>query len=258
MAQHHLTSAPPVATGNQIPKPTNLPDGTTTEENDNATPTKNLQFPLVRLYDYLHMFCLNLQLEVLYLQSTSLIRSRWADQLSVEMNPSRTTLWLSYWHHGFQSSTGATGNNVSISYVYGFVLLFTDFCFIQQQWTQRGNERGNYIEISIVDDEEANEASQNNLSSTTVQDELRLLSLSAGVGASLDLNNLTDDEALKVVKALKYPKAHLAVHWQRSGKLFSNYSELHDYQIVGFDIIFVVLICTFAERLFKGCFQYQC
>ncbi|KAM3579891.1 mediator complex subunit [Umbelopsis sp. WA50703] len=172
VAQHHLTSAPPVATSNQMSQPTSLPDGIAPEETDNAVSTKSLQFPLVRLYDYVHMFCLNLQLEILYLQSTSL-----------------------------------------------------------QQWTQRGNERGNFIEISIVDDEQANETSQNSLSSTTVQDELRLLSLSAGIGASLDLSNLPDDEALKVVKALKYPKAHLAVHWQRSGKLFSNYSELNDYQI---------------------------
>jgi hypothetical protein len=109
-----------------------------------------------------------------------------------------------------------------------------------------------------VDDEQANETSQNSLSSTTVQDELRLLSLSAGIGASLDLSNLPDDEALKVVKALKYPKAHLAVHWQRSGKLFSNYSELNDYQIVGFTIIFCTFAVHSAKQLSVGGFQHQC
>lgn len=83
-----------------------------------------------------------------------------------------------------------------------------------------------------MDDEEINESSQTGVSSTTIQNELRLLALSAGIGASLDLSNLTDEEALKVVKALKYPKAHLAVQWQRSGKLFSSISELDEYKIV--------------------------
>ncbi|KAG2180765.1 hypothetical protein INT44_003772 [Umbelopsis vinacea] len=207
VAQHHLA---PAATGNQSQQSSALQDGTATEAADTNSQSKNLQFPLVRLYDYLHMFCLNLQLEILYLQATSLQRSRWADQLSVEMNPTRTTLWLTYWHHGFQSAS-VTGTT--------------------QQWGPRNSDRGNCIEISIVDDEGVNENSQTGYSSTTIQHELRLLALSAGIGASLDLSNLTDEEAFKVVNALKYPKAHLAVQWQRSGKLFSNLSELDDYKI---------------------------
>jgi len=109
VAQHHLA---PAATGNQNPQSTTLQDGTAAEAIDSNSQSKNLQFPLVRLYDYLHMFCLNLQLEILYLQATSLQRSRWADQLSVEMNPTRTTLWLTYWHNGFQSAS-VTGTTVS-------------------------------------------------------------------------------------------------------------------------------------------------
>jgi hypothetical protein len=89
-----------------------------------------------------------------------------------------------------------------------------------------------------------NETSKSGLSSTTVQDELRLLALSAGIGASLNLSNLTDEEALKVVKALKYPKAHLAIQWQRSGKLFSNLSELDEYKIVRYDR-FRLSICNY-------------
>jgi hypothetical protein len=108
--------------------------------------------------------------------------------------------------------------------------------FVQNQWGPRNSDRGNCIEISIVDDEGVNEASQTGYSSTTIQHELRLLALSAGIGASLDLSNLTDEEAFKVVNALKYPKAHLAVQWQRSGKLFSNLSELDDYKIVCYEI----------------------
>ncbi|KAH8554276.1 mediator complex subunit MED14-domain-containing protein [Umbelopsis sp. PMI_123] len=181
VAQHHLA---PVTTGNQVSQASTLPDGKAPDTTESSSQSKNLQFPLVRLYDYLHMFCLNLQLEILYLQATSLQRSRWADQLSVEMNPSRTTLWLTYWHNGFQSSS----------------------------------------------------SSQSGYSSSTIQHELRLLALSAGIGASLDLSNLMDEEALKVVKALKYPKAHLAVQWQRSGKLFSNLSKLDDYKIVASNI----------------------
>lgn len=110
VAQHHLAPVQPVVAGNQMAQTSSLPDGTAPEATDNVVQSKNLQFPLVRLYDYLHMFCLNLQLEILYLQATSLVRSRWADQLSVEMNPSRTTLWVTYWHHGFQSSSVAGGS----------------------------------------------------------------------------------------------------------------------------------------------------
>jgi hypothetical protein len=121
VAQHHLQPVPPVATGNQMSQSSSLPDGSAPEATELNAQSKNLQFPLVRLYDYLHMFCLNLQLEVLYLQATSLARSRWADQLSVEMNASRTTLWLTYWHHGFQSSS-VGGKSVSIGHLMILVL----------------------------------------------------------------------------------------------------------------------------------------
>ncbi|KAL1914764.1 uncharacterized protein VTP21DRAFT_8022 [Calcarisporiella thermophila] len=54
-------------------------------------------FPLVKLYDYLHMFCLNMQLEILFLQAMKLARLRWAEQLHVEMDLSTMTLRLGYW-----------------------------------------------------------------------------------------------------------------------------------------------------------------
>ncbi|KAK9768170.1 mediator complex subunit [Basidiobolus ranarum] len=55
------------------------------------------KYPLVRLYDYLHTFCLSMQLEVLYLQALHLAKSRWADNLIVEINQFRTSIKLKYW-----------------------------------------------------------------------------------------------------------------------------------------------------------------
>jgi hypothetical protein len=109
-----------------------------------------------------------------------------------------------------------------------------------------------------VDDEGVNETSQTGYSSTTIQHELRLLALSAGIGASLDLSNLTDEEAFKVVNALKYPKAHLSVQWQRSGKLFSNLSDLHGYKIVCLlDLTLGAYLNLFLNNSILGGLQYQ-
>lgn len=61
---------------------------------------KPLFFPLINLYDYLHLFCLNMQLEIIFMQATMISRTRWLEQLRVEMDNSRTKLTLTYWEGG--------------------------------------------------------------------------------------------------------------------------------------------------------------
>lgn len=66
-----------------------------------------LFFPLVNLYDYLHSCCLNMQLEILFIQSAMLVKTRWMNQLKVQMNPDRTKLTLTYWKGGSPASQWA-------------------------------------------------------------------------------------------------------------------------------------------------------
>ncbi|KAI8083090.1 mediator complex subunit MED14-domain-containing protein [Halteromyces radiatus] len=61
---------------------------------------RQLFFPLVNLYDYIHLFCLNMQLEIIYIQATMMAKTRWLDQLKVHMNSTRTHLTLIYWGGG--------------------------------------------------------------------------------------------------------------------------------------------------------------
>ncbi|CAG8433593.1 10907_t:CDS:10 [Diversispora eburnea] len=53
--------------------------------------------PLLKLYDYLHTLCLDTQLEILYYQAYRLHRTRWADNLVVNMDQTHTTLKVFYW-----------------------------------------------------------------------------------------------------------------------------------------------------------------
>ncbi|CAG8739940.1 11603_t:CDS:2, partial [Acaulospora morrowiae] len=53
--------------------------------------------PLLKLYDYLHTLCLDAQLEVLYQQAFRLHKTRWSENLVVEMDPTHTTLRICYW-----------------------------------------------------------------------------------------------------------------------------------------------------------------
>lgn len=93
---------------------TNSPFDSTDKDTKPSTeqqPSNNanqLFFPLVNLYDYLHLFCLNMQLEVVYMQATMMAKSRWLDQLKVHMNPTRTSLTLIYWGGG--SATAQWGS----------------------------------------------------------------------------------------------------------------------------------------------------
>ncbi|KAI7862369.1 mediator complex subunit MED14-domain-containing protein [Spinellus fusiger] len=73
------------------------PNQETTTENTEKPP---FFFPLVNLYDYLHIFCLEMQLEIVHMQAAMLARTRWLNQLKVNMDASRSKLTLSYWGGG--------------------------------------------------------------------------------------------------------------------------------------------------------------
>ncbi|EIE85708.1 hypothetical protein RO3G_10418 [Rhizopus delemar RA 99-880] len=71
----------------------------TTPEGGDDKPT-GLFFPLVNLYDYLHLCCLNMQLEMVHIQFLMLSKTRWLDQLKVQMDQERTKLAITYWAGG--------------------------------------------------------------------------------------------------------------------------------------------------------------
>ncbi|KAJ3396266.1 Enolase-phosphatase E1 [Lobulomyces angularis] len=54
-------------------------------------------YPLVELYKYLHLFCLNFQLEILHTQTIHLMRTRWAGHLEVSIDRSTSLLRVRYW-----------------------------------------------------------------------------------------------------------------------------------------------------------------
>jgi hypothetical protein len=84
------------------------PEEPNTQELSSPTTTtsssRSLFFPLVNLYDYLHLCCLNMQLEILFIQSAMLAKTRWMNQLKVQMNQDRTKLTLTYWRGGSPAS----------------------------------------------------------------------------------------------------------------------------------------------------------
>ncbi|RUS20565.1 hypothetical protein BC937DRAFT_94940 [Endogone sp. FLAS-F59071] len=166
------------------------------------------RLPLVKLYDYLHMFCLNMQLEVLYLQAAMLVRTRWADQLRVEMTQQRTTLWLAYWLKGdaaatwssLSSTAGALSAQLSVLPAQGNSLRRTNVTTPITQPAagvspasniggQRVAAEGtNLIEIAIVEDEER-------VSQIVTTEDVR------GGGSMMD------------GRILGYPKSWVAVRW---------------------------------------------
>ncbi len=152
-------------------------------------------FPLVKLYDYLHLFCLNMQLEVFYLQSTVLARTRWADQLKCEMNTQRTTLRLGFWGKGGGVAGWAAGGDLATlskrasSSASSSTATATGF---PSSSAVPFGSPGNYIEISIVEDEEKSSRSH-------FGNELGALGAEVG--------SLMDD------RVLGYPKCWLRVRW---------------------------------------------
>ncbi|KAI8087237.1 mediator complex subunit MED14-domain-containing protein [Thamnidium elegans] len=154
----------------------------------------SLFFPLVNLYDYLHSCCLNMQLEILFIQSAMLVKTRWMNQLKVQMNPDRTKLTLTYWRGGSPASHWARPQVNSEAH------------------------KSTVLEISVSNEHEK-QLSKNNMT-ITVRDELKGLIQKAGIGASVALSDLSASDKPKVLSSLKYPKNLLEVLWDE-------YSDLH-------------------------------
>ncbi|KAI8368341.1 mediator complex subunit MED14-domain-containing protein [Choanephora cucurbitarum] len=143
--------------------------------------SNSLFFPLVNMYDYLHLCCLNMQLEVLYIQAAMLAKTRWINQLKVQMNPDRTKLTLVYWRGGSLAS----------------------------RWASRSNsDKSTTIEISVNDQEDPEEDYQ-----MAVRDDWYGVIQKAGIGASIHLSELPVQDRFRVLSLLKYPKTSLSIVW---------------------------------------------
>lgn len=128
-----------------------------------------------------------MQLEILFIQSAMLAKTRWITQLKVQMNQDRTKLTLTYWRGGSPASQWA-----------------------RPQLKSNGL-KSTVLEISVSDEHDKH-LTKNNLD-ITVRDELKGLIQKAGIGASVALSNLTAAEKPKVLSSLKYPKNSLEVLW---------------------------------------------
>lgn len=106
-----------------VPPPTPAPPSNATTNLETDVPPKPLFFPLVNLYDYLHLFCLNMQIEIIYMQATMLSKTRWLEQLGVQMDPTRTKLTLIYWQGGSSTAHWAHPQVVTSS-VYVYIIRF--------------------------------------------------------------------------------------------------------------------------------------
>ncbi|KAI9308076.1 mediator complex subunit MED14-domain-containing protein [Cunninghamella echinulata] len=174
----------------------------TSSNESNSTP---LFFPLINLYDYLHLFCLNMQLEIIYMQATMMAKSLWLDQLKIHMDSSRSNLTLVYWGGGSPAAQWGCPQ-------------------VQNQDDPQLKSRSTSIEISInnVDHKQKGSMSTNNDLRIAVRDELKGLIQKSGIGVSVSLANLNDVDKVKVYSSLKYPKTCLEVTWCGSSNLHTN------------------------------------
>lgn len=213
--QHLKTTAqrqlvPPITT-EEAPQPTatsppntNAATAVTAHNAPNTTtptsaPTANtLFFPLVNLYDYLHLCCLNMQLEIFYVQSAMLVKTRWINQLKVDMNQDRTKLTLTYWRGGSPVAHWARP---------------------QEQSNALGGQKSTVLEISISHEQQQVGKESLNM---TVRDELKGLVQKAGIGASVALSDLSAADKPKVLSLLKYPKNSLDILWDDSNDLHTD------------------------------------
>ncbi|GAN01025.1 mediator of RNA polymerase II transcription subunit 14-like [Mucor ambiguus] len=154
-------------------------------------PTK-LFFPLVNMYDYLHLCCLNMQLEILYIQAAMLSKTRWMNQLKVQMNQDRTKLTVVYWRGGSPASHWA-----------------------RPQAHSKGI-KSTVLEISVS---HPDQQPQPENVAVAVRDELKGLVQKAGIGASIALSDLSANEQARVLSSLKYPKNCLDVLWDDNANL---------------------------------------
>ncbi|RCH87883.1 mediator complex subunit, partial [Rhizopus stolonifer] len=147
-----------------------------------------LFFPLVNMYDYLHLCCLNMQLEILYIQAAMLAKTRWINQLKVQMNQERTKLTLVYWRGGSPASRWAS---------------------------QSHSNKNTTIEISIRDADPF-------ALSMSMRDDWKGLIQKAGIGASIRLSEMPVQDRPKVLASLKYPKHMLEVLWDGRPELYTD------------------------------------
>lgn len=154
-------------------------------------PTK-LFFPLVNMYDYLHLCCLNMQLEILYIQAAMLAKTRWMNQLKVQMNQDRTKLTVVYWRGGSPAA----------------------------HWARpQANSKGIKSTVLEIGVSHPDQQPQSENVAVAVRDELKGLIQRAGIGASIALSDLSASEQPRVLSSLKYPKNGLDVLWDDSADL---------------------------------------
>ncbi|CAG8695158.1 15229_t:CDS:10, partial [Racocetra persica] len=84
-------------------------------EQSTLKPARSL--PLLELYDFLHTFCLDMQLDILYQQACRLAGTRWANNLFLEtdgtlLEDPRTFLRVYYWRSVKPSSNSSFKNDV--------------------------------------------------------------------------------------------------------------------------------------------------
>ncbi|KAI8064780.1 mediator complex subunit MED14-domain-containing protein [Gongronella butleri] len=160
-------------------------------------------FPLVNLYDYLHLFCLNMQLEILFMQATMMAKTRWMDQLKVQMNVARTTLTLSYWGGGSPTAHWGSPQNKE------------DATIAPVAAPGAMLPPSTVVEIAIQDQATPQMA-------VAIRDEWKGLIQKSGLGASVALSDLDDQAKSKVFAALKYPKTLLNILWNADKDLHSD------------------------------------
>ncbi|KAI8985388.1 mediator complex subunit MED14-domain-containing protein [Pilobolus umbonatus] len=168
---------------------------------DDSDKHKFMFFPLVNLYDYLHLCCLNMQLEILYIQSAILSKTRWINQLKVQMDADRSKLTLIYW-----------GGESAVS-----------------KWARPhcDEKKSTTVEISINNEQEKQTKDMN----ITVRDEFKGLIQKAGIGASVALSDISLSDRTKVITSLKYPKNDLEIVWGGSNDLYTTRKLLDPLQL---------------------------
>ncbi|KAI8329293.1 mediator complex subunit MED14-domain-containing protein [Chlamydoabsidia padenii] len=207
----------PSISNNNEPSATNTnPSFDSTDKDTKPAPEQQqsnaaqLFFPLVNLYDYLHLFCLNMQLEIVYMQATMMAKSRWLDQLKVHMNPSRTSLTLIYWGGG--SATAQWGSPQGLDQD------------VQQ------HARSSSIEISVKNEDTGHgkqSIASSRALSIAVRDEYKGLIQKCGIGASVLLADLDEVSKTKVYNSLKYPKTCLDILWSGNSDLHTDQTLLN-------------------------------
>ncbi|CAO3633150.1 unnamed protein product [Cunninghamella blakesleeana] len=201
-AQRQLVPPTPPTVENE----TSMTDpNSNTNTNPSNETSSSLFFPLINLYDYLHLFCLNMQLEIIYMQATMMAKTLWLDQLKIHMDSNRSNLTLVYWGGGSPAAQWGCPQ-------------------MKDQDDVQLRSKSTSIEISInnVNHKQKGSLSTNNDLRSAVRDELKGLIQKSGIGLSVSLANLNDIDKVKVYSSLKYPKTGLEVNWCSSSNLHTD------------------------------------